>query len=91
MVGGYWLRQKYPDQFASGKSEVKAALKKQSAPSTAVVGMRDISFAITAAGDIGAVDVVSVRPAVGGLISKPTLDIGDKVKKGDVLFELRTA
>ena len=33
-------------------------------------------------------DTVSVRPEVGGIISKLTLDIGDKVKKDDVLFEL---
>ena len=85
---GYWLRQKYPGSLAFGNAGAKCAPKKPAAPTTAVVGTRDISFAITAAGDIGAVDVVSVRPEVGGLISKLTLDIGDKVKKGDVLFEL---
>jgi HlyD family secretion protein len=53
-----------------------------------VVAERDIHFAITAAGDIGPLDAVSVRPEIGGLISKLTLDIGDKVKKGDILFEL---
>jgi multidrug resistance efflux pump len=52
------------------------------------VETRDIDFAVTAAGDIGPLDAVSVRPEVGGLISKLTLDIGDKVRKGDILFEL---
>ncbi len=86
--GGYWLRQKFAGPSPAGNPAAKAAAGKQRAPATAVVGLRDINFAITAAGDIGAVDVVSVRPEVGGLISKLTLDIGDKVKKGDVLFEL---
>lgn len=59
-----------------------------SPPATAVVTTRDIHFAVTAAGDIGPLDAVSVRPEIGGLISKLTLDIGDKVKKDDILFEL---
>ena len=55
---------------------------------TAIVAPRDINFAVTAASDIGPPDAVSVRPEIGGLISKLTLDIGDKVRKGDILFEL---
>lgn len=86
--GGYWLRLKFTGQSPAVNPAAKAEAVKQRAPATAVVGTRDISFAITAAGDIGAVDVVSVRPEVGGLISKLTLDLGDKVRKGDVLFEL---
>ena len=85
---GYWARQKFPDKFAFGKSTAGAVSQKPRAPTTAVVATRDINFAITATGDIGPVDTVSVRPEVGGLISKLTLDIGDKVKKGDILFEL---
>ena len=86
--GGYWAWQKYPEKIAFWKSGNAAVTKKPAKPTTAVVATRDINFAITAAGDIGPVDTVSVRPEVGGLISKLTLDIGDKVKKGDVLFEL---
>ena len=85
---GYWLRQKFPERLPFGRTGTDAVFTKRSAPTTAVVGNRDISFAVTAAGDIGPLDAVSVRPEVGGLISKLTLDIGDKVKKGDVLFEL---
>ena len=70
------------------KSGASETTKKASPPTTAVVATRDINFAITAAGDIGPVDTVSVRPEVGGIISTLTLDIGDKVQKGDVLFEL---
>ena len=55
---------------------------------TVTVTEHDITFAVTAAGEIGPLDAVSVRPEIGGLISKLVLDIGDRVKKGDVLFEL---
>ena len=89
LAGGvYWAGQKYPDQIAFWTSRSAAAAKKLGPPTKAVVGARDINFAVTAAGDIGPLDAVSVRPEIGGLISKLTLDIGDKVKKGDVLFEL---
>jgi RND family efflux transporter MFP subunit len=89
LVGGvYWVRQKYPDKFALGRSQGSAVAAITGRPTTAIVATRDINFAIVAAGDIGPLDTVSVRPEVGGLISKLTLDIGDKVRKGDVLFEL---
>jgi len=86
--GGYLAWQKYADQKVFHKPGPAAAGRKTGPPATAVVATRDISFAVTAAGEIGPLDTVSVRPEVGGLISKLTLDIGDKVKKGDVLFEL---
>ncbi len=85
---GYWARQQYPDLFRGRSPGELAGAKKSGAPPTIVVGTRDINFAVTAAGDIGPLDAVSVRPEIGGLIAKLTLDIGDKVKKGDVLFEL---
>ena len=88
LAGGvYWAKQTFPETFAArGKNSNSAALS--SAPTTFVAAIRDIHFAVTAAGDIGPLDAVSVRPEIGGLIAKLTLDIGDKVKKGDVLFEL---
>ena len=86
--GGYWAWQKHTGKSAPLKSGAVAGAKKPGASTTAVVATRDINFAITAAGEIGPLDTVSVRPEVGGLISKLTLDIGDKVKKDDVLFEL---
>jgi HlyD family secretion protein len=52
------------------------------------VSVRDISFAISAAGEITPAEQVSVRPEVSGRIDKLPVDIGDKVKKGDVLFTL---
>jgi HlyD family secretion protein len=86
--GAYWVWWTASSRTASGTSASVPADKAPARPTTAVVAERDIHFAITAAGDIGPLDAVSVRPEIGGLISKLTLDIGDKVKKGDILFEL---
>jgi RND family efflux transporter MFP subunit len=55
---------------------------------TAPVESKDIQFTISAAGDIGPADQVSVRPEINGRIDSLRVDIGDKVKKGDVLFTL---
>jgi len=57
-------------------------------PTTAVVGYTNIHFAITAAGDIGPADQVSVRPEINGLIQDLPVDIGDQVKKDSILFTL---
>jgi len=57
-------------------------------PTTAVVESRDIRFAVNAAGDIGPADQVSVRPEVNGRIEELPVDIGDQVKKGDLLCRL---
>ena len=57
-------------------------------PTTAKVERRSIKFAVTAAGDIGPAEQVSVRPEVNGKISALNVDIGDRAKKGDVLFTL---
>lgn len=88
LAGGvYWAKQKFPKTFSERDTNSDGA-RPSSVPTTFVSAIRDIHFAVTAAGDIGPLDAVSVRPEIGGLISKLTLDIGDKVKKGDVLFEL---
>jgi RND family efflux transporter MFP subunit len=52
------------------------------------VTSRDISFAITAAGEITPAEQVQVRPEVSGRIDKLPVEIGDQVKKGDLLFTL---
>ena len=87
-VTGYVVFSNFSDKPAFWSAGAVAGARKPAAPTTAIVALRDINFAITAAGDVGPVDTVSVRPEVGGIISKLTLDIGDKVKKDDVLFEL---
>jgi macrolide-specific efflux system membrane fusion protein len=56
--------------------------------STANVEARDISFSITAAGEIGPADQVSVRPEINGKIAELPVDIGDHVKKGQLLCRL---
>lgn len=57
-------------------------------PTTAVVGFTNIHFAITAAGDIGPADQVSVRPEINGRIQDLPVDIGDQVRKDSILFTL---
>ena len=87
--GGYYAYQKWPDKVAFWKTAEKAdAAKKFARPTTAVVIARDISFAISAAGEITPAEQVSVRPEVSGRIEKLPVDLGDKVKKGDLLFAL---
>lgn len=55
---------------------------------TAVVEQRSISFSISVAGEIEPAEQVSVRPEVNGRISELPVDIGDTVKKGELLFAL---
>jgi len=55
---------------------------------TAVVETRNIKFAINAAGDITPAEQVSVRPEVNGKIEVLPVDVGDRVKAGQLLFKL---
>src|SRR5882724_130286 len=55
---------------------------------TATIEFRNINFAVTAAGEIGPDDMVSVRPEIQGRISELPVDIGDKISKGTVLCSL---
>src|SRR5574341_589609 len=59
-----------------------------SRPTTATVELRSISFAVNAAGEIGPAEQVSVRPEINGRIELLPVDLGDRVKKGEVLFKL---
>lgn len=86
--GGYYAYQKWPDKVAFWKAAKADDARKSARPTTAVVTPRNISFAITAAGEITPAEQVSVRPEVGGRIDKLPVDIGDKVKKNDILFTL---
>jgi RND family efflux transporter MFP subunit len=78
-IGGYflWNRHKAPVSVVS-----------QAHPNTATIELRNIDFAVTAAGDIGPDDMVSVRPEVNGRIASLPVDIGDHVNKGDLLCAL---
>jgi len=55
---------------------------------TAIAELRDIDFAVNAAGEITPAEQVSVRPEINGLIDVLAVDIGDRVKKNDLLFKL---
>jgi RND family efflux transporter MFP subunit len=79
-VGGYYIWTKAPH----GAAEVE----KPARPTTATVEPRDIQFAVSAAGDIGPADQVSVRPEINGRIEELPVDIGDKVRKGALLCRL---
>ena len=57
-------------------------------PTTAVAELRDISFAVNAAGEIAPAEQVSVRPEINGLLLTLPVDIGDRVKKDQLLFKL---
>src|SRR3989442_9606431 len=79
-AGGYFYWSKWqklnPDSSAASR------------PTTATVELRNINFAVNAAGEISPAEQVSVRPEINGMIEKLPVDIGDRVKKGDLLFKL---
>src|SRR3989442_8340235 len=79
-AGGYFLWKKSPVDDANDRVANR--------PTTAVVETRDIYFAVSAAGDIGPADQVSVRPEVDGRIAELPVDIGDQVKKDALLCRL---
>src|SRR5438445_6400611 len=66
----------------------KPATDSPERPTTATVELRDISFAVNAAGEISPAEQVSVRPEINGKIEVLPVDVGDHVKKGDLLFKL---
>jgi HlyD family secretion protein len=57
-------------------------------PTTALVIQTNIDFAVNAAGEITPAEQVSVRPEINGRIELLPVDIGDRVKKADLLFKL---
>jgi HlyD family secretion protein len=60
-------------------------------PATASAELRNITFAVNAAGEITPAEQVSVRPEINGKIDVLPVDIGDQVKKGALLFKLDDA
>jgi RND family efflux transporter MFP subunit len=86
--GGYAAAKRWPDKVPWGARAAADGPKASRRPSTGTVTSRDISFAVTAAGEITPAEQVSVRPEVSGRIDKLPVDIGDQVKKGDLLFTL---
>ncbi len=81
--GGVYLWQKQKNGGAPTAAE-KIANRQTKAPALST----NISFSVTLAGEIGPADQVSVKPEVPGKIIELPVDIGDRVKKGDLLFAL---
>src|SRR5256886_15276465 len=79
-AGGYFLWRHGP--------VIEPTNNPTSRPTTAIVQSLDIRFIVNAAGDIGPADQVSVRPEVNGRIAELPVDIGDKVRKGELLCRL---
>ena len=79
-AGGFFYYQR--------QQQKEAANRPTERPTTATVESRDIRYAVSAAGDIGPADQVSVRPEVNGKIAELPVDIGDKVKKDQLLCRL---
>ena len=79
-AGGYYLWSKSPTRESLSRNTDRT--------STATVEPRSIRFGVTAAGDIGPADQVSVRPEVNGRIAELPVDIGDKVAKDSLLCRL---
>ena len=79
-VAAYFLRGHLPQATLTAGSSAR--------PTTAEVIQTNISFAVNAAGEIGPAEQVSVRPEINGKIDQLPVDIGDPVKKGNLLFKL---
>lgn len=83
LAGVVWAALKYKGHSAGSESSDTA-----NRPSTAQVETRNIHFSVNAAGEIGPAEQVSVRPEINGRIETLPVDLGDRVKKGQVLFTL---
>ena len=81
-VVGVWAYKKWPEWQASAQGPVDQR------PKTALVEERDIRFSVPAAGEISPAEQVSVKPEINGKIEELPVDIGDDVKKGELLFKL---
>jgi len=79
-VGGYYGWANWQ------KNRLAAAAPNRS--TTAIAELRDINFAVNAAGEIAPAEQVSVRPEINGLLLTLPVDIGDHIKKDDLLFKL---
>ncbi len=89
IVAGLCAAWFWPEKMKFWKKSPSAESGKKAArPTTAEVASRNINFAISAAGEITPAEQVSVRPEVSGRIEKLPVDIGDKVKNGEILFTL---
>ena len=78
--GGYWGWSNWQKNHSSSSNPNR--------PTTAIAELRDINFAVNAAGEISPAEQVSVRPEINGLIESMPVDLGDRVRKDELLFKL---
>jgi len=83
IAAGLWGYKQWPT-WKAGAETPAADLR----PNTAVVEQRDIRFSVPAAGEISPAEQVSVKPEINGRIMELPVDIGDEVKRGELLFTL---
>jgi len=81
--GAYWFWKSRPRTGDRGRLGAR--------PTTAQVIQTNISFAVNAAGEISPAEQVSVRPEINGRIEALPVDLGDRVRKSDLLFKLDDA
>lgn len=82
--GAYlWKGQRSGTGAASGSAIAGLGPEK-----TAVAEAGNIAFTVTVAGEIGPAEQVSVRPEVNGRISELPVDVGDRIRRGGLLFAL---
>jgi HlyD family secretion protein len=79
--GGYRL-------WPTWRASLPGARPAAEPPRTAAVIQTNINFAVSAAGEISPAEQVSVRPEINGRIELLPVDVGDRVRKGDLLFAL---
>jgi HlyD family secretion protein len=80
VVGGYYGWKNWQKASAASAAPER--------PTTATVELRSINFAVNAAGEIAPAEQVSVRPEINGKVDLLPVDLGDHLKKGDLLFKL---
>jgi HlyD family secretion protein len=79
-VGGYYGWKNWQKTASTSAAPERAT--------TATVELRNISFAVNAAGEMAPAEQVSVRPEINGKVDRLPVDLGDHLKKGDLLFKL---
>lgn len=88
-AGGYfWTRSPSTTGGAATASGTTASPGAAARETTAPVARGDVNFTVGVAGEIGPAEQVSVRPEVNGRINELPVDVGDRVKKGGLLFAL---
>ena len=79
-IGGYYGWKNWQKTSATSAAPER--------PTTAKAEVRSINFSVNAAGEIAPAEQVSVRPEIGGKVEQLPVDLGDRLKKGALLFKL---